>query len=67
MKTVSTSVSTGDTVIINGKTATIGRQRRIDNKLQIEVHFKINETSGYTIFYTTRKLNQEITNSETKH
>ena len=62
MKIISTTVSTGDVVTINGKQATIGKQRRIDGKMMIEVKFKINEFSCYTEFYSTRKLNQILSN-----
>ena len=64
MKTVSTTVSTGDIVTINGKEAIIGKQRRIDGKMMIEVHFKITEISCYTEFYSTRKLNQALSTNK---
>lgn len=56
MKTVSTSVSTGTEVTYKGRPAKIGMYRHG----LISVHVKINNTSGYTEQFSTRKLNSLI-------
>lgn len=58
MKKVHTTVSTGDTFTMNDLVHTVGNQRRIDGKLVIDIHVRLNQTSGYTIQVSTRKLNQ---------
>lgn len=59
MKTINTTVSTGDIVKLkDGRECRIGIIRKVDGKNLIDIHFKINDTSGYTEQVSTRKLNQ---------
>ena len=58
IRQISTTVKTGDTITINGQDVTIGIIRKIDGKNKIALHYKINETSSFTEFVTTLKLNK---------
>ncbi len=66
MKTLQTSVSTGDKVEINGKNCLIGQAKRINGKLRIALHFKITDTNSTTYvteYVSTKKLNQLLKNN----
>jgi hypothetical protein len=56
MKTVQTTVSTGDQVLYKGSEARIGLYKHG----LISIHVSINRTSGYTEQFSTRKLNQLV-------
>lgn len=63
MKLINTTVKTGDIITDKeGISYTVGLFRKIDGKNKIELHRKINETSGITIFVSTRELNKIINN-----
>jgi len=54
MKVIGTTVKTGDIVTIDGYEVRIGQYRHG----KIDLHYKINKTSGITKQVSTRKLNQ---------
>jgi len=62
MRTITTTVSTGDTVIKGGMTGKVGNYKHGI----IQVKWKVNDTSCVSDFYTTRKLNQLINNGTIK-
>lgn len=61
MKLINTTVKTGDIITDKeGISYTVGLFRKINGKNKIELRRKINETSGITIFVSTRELNKII-------
>ena len=62
MRTITTTVSTGDTVTMNGRIGTVGNYKHG----LIQVRWKVNDTSCASDFYTTRKLNQLVNNGTIK-
>ena len=57
MKHISTTVKTGDVVMINGRECKIGQYKHG----KISLHYKISEFSGITEQVSTKKLNQLLT------
>lgn len=65
MKKVSTTVKTGDVVMIKGRECRIGLYRKRNGKGLIDLHFKVSATSGLTEQVSTRELNQLLQNAAT--
>jgi len=62
MKAISTTVSTGDTVIQGDRTGIVGTYKRGE----VSIKWKISDTACISDTYSTRKLNQLLNNRTIK-